>query len=349
MKQQQQQKENRFDTILRSRRFDPSAEVPEEKRVMMINGRIIANNQNIVTMQAKQKSGKTVFMTAIMAAALSKLEVFRIMVLLPEDKKRVVFMDTEQGQSDFYKVLKRMKSLAGLYNYPSWFDAYNFREDDPDTIVACIDRYIQCYPDTGLALVDNTTDLLNSFNDEVESKSKIQLFKKWSKQNDTVFVQALHTGRGGENSLGHYGAYSDRASQSVLHIEKTERGTIVMRPHYMRSDEDFDPIELMYNREAHNWEETIHISDADKAQIRGKHVPMEGYDDTEHHARLSYIFNTFPFCPYDKVVQGIMEIYACPRQFAKESLRFFLQKGFIYKTIDGYTRNQQAKLYIDEK
>lgn len=337
-----------FKEILRARRYDPNIEPDPEYPILTIDGRTIGNNQNLVTLQAKQKAGKTSFLTAIMASALTGTPVFRMLVRLIQGKQRIAYFDTEQGKADFYKTIHRVKSLSSIGTFPRTFDAFNMREDDPDIIIGSINEYMNCCPDCGLLIVDNSTDLLNSFNDEAESKTKIQHFKRWTKTGDTLAIQALHTGRSGDNTLGHFGAFSDRASQSVLHVEKTERGTITCKPKYMRSDEDFDPIEIAFDRDRHNWTETFYIDESETSVKQARKAPTE-YQETEHKAKLSYIFNAEGFvCDYMELVSGIAEVYAVPKQWAKECVAHCLRSQIIFKIEAGYTMMRQGKLFIEK-
>lgn len=337
-----------YKELLALRRFDPNYEPPPEVAVLTIDNHIIGNNQNIVTLQAKQKAGKTSFLTAIMASGLTGDPVFRMQVRLLPGKKRIAYFDTEQGMTDFTKIIRRVKSLAHLQTFPGHFDAFNMREDDPVDIIGCINTYMQDYTDCGLLIIDNSTDLLNSFNNEEESKEKIQNFKRWTKQGNNLAIQALHTGRSGENTLGHFGAFSDRASQSVLHIEKTERGTVTCKPKYLRSAEDFDPIEIEFNREIHNWQETFYTEPTEGPQKVQRAAPSD-YNVIDHKAKLSYIFGAEGLViDYNTLVNGIVEIYAVPKQWAKLCVQHLIVSGIVYKIETGYTMMQQTKLFIEK-
>lgn len=338
-----------YKALLQLRRYNPDFSPDDDIPIFTIDNKIIGNNQNLVTLQAKQKSGKTTFSSAVIASALTSTPIFRLLIQLIPNKKRVAFFDTEQGQADFYKTIKKIKSLGTIGTFPSWFDAFNMREDDPDDIIGAIDEYINTYKDIGLILVDNSTDLLNSFNDEAESKSKIQNFKRWTKTGNNLAIQCLHTGRSGENSIGHYGAFTDRASQSVLHIEKTERGTVVCKPKYMRSDEDFEPIELLYNKEIHNWQETFYVDESESKNTKVAKAGPADYDQMKHRSLLSYIFQAEGvLCNYDDLLKGIREIYAVPNQWAKECIVHLVREGIIFKMAEGYTMQKQARLFIDK-
>lgn len=334
--------------ILNDSRYDPNSEPPDETPILMVNGKIVGTSQNIVTVQAKQKAGKTTYLSAIIAAALSRLQIFSISVRLPEDKRRVAFFDIEQGRSDFYKTIKRIKNLACLGTFPSNFDAFNLREYGPTQIVAAIHLYVHENPDCGLLVIDPATDTLESFNDEIESKQKVQYLKTWSKQGNRLIIQTMHTGRSNENSLGHYGAFSDRASQSVLQVQKEENNSISLLPKYMRSDEDFDPISVMYNKEKYEWEETIYIAEGQNSTKVARKLPQE-YDIMDNRTKLSYIFNSQPVCDHKYLVKGICEMYALPLQLAKESIAWFLSEKIFYKNDQGYTMQQQGKFFKDEK
>ncbi len=62
----------------------------------------------------KAKSKKTFNVSAIVAAALKNGTVLRYAAELPEEKRKVLYIDTEQSPYHCLKVMKRILRMAGL-------------------------------------------------------------------------------------------------------------------------------------------------------------------------------------------------------------------------------------------
>ena len=64
--------------------------------------------------QVKPKSKKTFNISAIVAAALKNDEVLQYSAFLPENKRKILYVDTEQSKYHCHKVMERIMRLAGL-------------------------------------------------------------------------------------------------------------------------------------------------------------------------------------------------------------------------------------------
>ena len=79
-----------------------------------MNGSTIGTLGNFSASTGKAKSKKTFNVSAIVAAALSNSEVLRYTAAFPDDKRKVLYIDTEQSKYHCQKVMKRILQLAGL-------------------------------------------------------------------------------------------------------------------------------------------------------------------------------------------------------------------------------------------
>ncbi len=342
-------KVNKYDTLLLNRAYDPLKEPPPHQIVMKIEGKNIGSLQNFITITGGQKNGKGKYIAGIVAAALSREEVFTISMRLPAEKKKIVLWDTEQSDYDFFKSMDNIKTLAGISNFPAHFNAFNVREDEPADILQMMDRYLQLNPDCGLFVIDGLLDLLNNFNDEGESKRLVNILKKWTKIYGLLAPIVLHRGKTNSSTLGHLGSMADRAAQSILIVEKIkERGTFQLRADYLRSADDFTPIEIYYNTQEHCWRQSDYIPPPEN-DIKVRKLPQpkpQELDKQTHSLNVMRIFNTESLQSYDMLIQGIREIYAQGRQWAKDCVPHLMHEGLIFKTNNGYTRERAAKLFI---
>lgn len=82
--------------------------------VLMVDDAAIGTLGNFSASIGKAKSKKTFNTTAIAASALKNGTVLKYRSSFPEDKRTVLYIDTEQGRHHCQKVLKRILRLAGL-------------------------------------------------------------------------------------------------------------------------------------------------------------------------------------------------------------------------------------------
>jgi hypothetical protein len=353
MKVKQMEKQKPFeklDQLIFNRAYDPAREPPPDQIVLRIEQKNIGSLQNLVTITGFEKNGKGKYIGGITAALLTRQEIFSITARLPYGKEKISFWDTEQGDFEFYKSMENIKKLAGISNFPPGFNAFNVREDDPHTVLRMIDRFLSLNPDTGALILDGLTDLVLSYNDEVESKKLVNILKKWSKQYNCLIIGVLHKGKSTQSTVGHLGAMANRAAQSVLAVEKIkERGTIQLRPDFLRSADDFTPIEIYYNTQGHQWEQTAYIPEPDEKVKRLQLQPHE-YDKEHHRHQLVRIFTNDLLLTYDELVQSIKEMYATGEKWAKACVPYLMKENLIFKNHQKlFTTQNINKLFQHEQ
>lgn len=338
-----------YDQLLLSRAYDPENIPPKEQILLKIEEKTIGSIQNIVTVSGLPKQGKSRYIGAMAASAISGDPVFDIQVNLPEGRKEIGYFDTEQGTYDFYKTVNFIKQLAGdsLEN----FFSFNTREDYPNTQLKLIQTFLDLRPNCSLLFLDGILDLLDSFNDERESIKLMRLLKKWSKERNILIILVLHRKKDGSSTLGHIGSAIDRASQSILTVEKNkERNTYILKPEFLRSADDFTPIEIFYNKNIQQWQQTFTVpgDESDKKLLRMKKLrPAELVID-EHRQNVRRIFAVN--CPqtYDELLQNVREFYQAGKNWAEECIRFLYGESMIYKTKEGYTNIQKQSLFVEK-
>lgn len=335
--------------ILHSRRYDPNKELEPEQILLRIDSHNIGSIQNIVTISGLPKQGKSRFIGAMIASALTRSTIFDIQMKLPPGRREVALFDTEQGEYDFTKQIQFINKLSGSEFSTDHFFAYNTREDFPKRQLELINTFLTMRPGCSVLFLDGILDLLDSFNDERASMQLMRLLKKWTKERNILIVNVLHRRKDGSATLGHIGSAVDRVSQSVLTVEKNkERNTYILRPEYLRSAEDFTPIEIYYNRPAGEWQQTFHTPDEDEKVIRFKKPKPQELDISEHRTNVLRIFNSQSLQRYSELTQNIIEMYACGMNWAKECVPYLISQGLIFKTENGYTNINQARLYIQK-
>ena len=82
--------------------------------VLMVDDSIIGTLGNFSASIGKAKSKKTFNVSAIAASALANGTVLHYRSSFPENKRTILYIDTEQGEPHCQKVLQRILCLAGL-------------------------------------------------------------------------------------------------------------------------------------------------------------------------------------------------------------------------------------------
>lgn len=236
-----------YSEILGRCRFDPAAPITEDKIYLSVGANsVLATSGNFICFAGLPKTGKSTFISAIIASWAGNREIFTFRAF--SHGKKLAIFDTEQTPFDFHRTVKRIKKLAKTPDVFNSIDAYLVREYGANEILGLINAYLkQSAGRTGMLVIDGILDCLNSFNDEAESKRLIRLLKRWASVYDCCIVTILHTSKQSGNTLGHYGSMSDRYAQSTLTIEKTKQGSFVCAPKMLRSAAEFDQVEIMWS------------------------------------------------------------------------------------------------------
>ena len=202
-------------------------EVPPE--ILWVNGSTIGTLGNFSASTGKAKSKKTFNISAIVAAALKNDEVLKYSAYLPPNKRKILYVDTEQSKYHCHKVMERILRLAGL---PTDKDRDDFvfivlREQTPDKRKQIIGYMLENMPDVGLLIIDGIRDLMYDINSPSESTDLINLLMRWSSGYNLHIHTVLHLNKGDDNTRGHIGTELNNKAETVLQITKsTQDGNI---------------------------------------------------------------------------------------------------------------------------
>ena len=158
---------------------DEIAKAPE---VLFCNGSVIGTLGNFSASTGKAKSKKTFNVSAILAAALTNGEVLRYIAEFPDDKRNILYFDTEQSPHHCQRVMKRALQLAGLSldSHPDNLFFAQLRALTPDVRLELIDNAIATTPNVGLVIIDGVRDLMFDINNAIESSRLINKLMEWT-------------------------------------------------------------------------------------------------------------------------------------------------------------------------
>jgi hypothetical protein len=271
---------------------------------------------------AVTKAGKSTFICAMISSVFNTYDIFTMKLHTPQNRAKVCLIDTESSDYDFYRTINKIKGFAEINDLPSYFDAFQVREDSSNAIKQMIERYLELNLDCSILIVDGLLDLLVNYNDEKESSLLTSWLKKITKQFNILLISVLHQSKSNLATTGHIGSASDRFAQSTLDITKDkDKNTYVLSSRFMRSDSDFEPITLM------NFNGIFHQIETEKQKNTGKKAT--DLDEIES-KRLLHQIVTMPMT-YNDISSEIIERTATSKAFAKNLIKLWISKNYIVK------------------
>ena len=152
----------------------------------------------------QSKSKKTFNVSAIVAAALKNSTVLRYAAELPEEKRKVLYIDTEQSPYHCLKVMKRILRMAGLPDDrdSGYLEFLALRKYTPEQRISIVEQAIYHSPDIGLVIIDGIRDMVYDINSPGESTRIISKLMQWTDDRQIHIHTILHQNKGDENARG---------------------------------------------------------------------------------------------------------------------------------------------------
>ena len=220
--------------------------------VLRVDGSVIGTLGNFSASIGKAKSKKTFNVAALTAAALTNGTVLHYRASFPEEKRGILYIDTEQGRPHCQQVLRRILRLAGLPEEqdPDNLVMLTLRKFPPDMRLAIVDHAIGTIPRLGLVIIDGIRDLLYDINSPKEATDIISRFMQWTDDRQIHIHTILHQNKNDENARGHIGTELNNKAETVIQIEvdKEERSISVVEAIHIR-DREFEPFAFRINSE----------------------------------------------------------------------------------------------------
>lgn len=237
------------------------------------NPAILGTLGNFSMIIGKAKSRKSFFINIAVSAVLSEdnlLNQFR--GELPEEKRKVLYFDTEQGKYHVQLALKRICRQIGITT-PEDLHVYGLRKEPPTERLRIIEYAIENTEGVGFVVVDGIKDLINSINDEAEATMIASKLLKWTEEQNIHIVTVLHQNKGDNNARGHIGTELMNKAETTLSVSKNEQ------------DKDISIVEAQYCRNREPEPFAFEIVDglpviAENFEIRTE-TKSKRYDSTE--------------------------------------------------------------------
>ena len=234
-------------------RLDLSEDYEQAPEILKVRGSVIGTLGNFSASIGKAKSKKTFNVSAIVAAALKNGTVLNYTAELPENKRKILYVDTEQSTYHCAKVAKRILRMAGLPTDRNHEDLefLVLRKYTPEERIAIVREAIYRTENVGLVIIDGIRDMVYDINSPGESTKVISLLMTWTGERNIHIHTILHQNKGDENARGHIGTELSNKAETVLQVEKDSKNPDIstVKTAHIRAV-DFEPFAFRINEEA---------------------------------------------------------------------------------------------------
>ena len=302
--------ESRLSDILSVAQIKATDSYETPPQIIWIDNSTIATLGNFSASTGKAKSKKTFNVSALVAASLAGKQVLNYRAHLPEGKRRILYVDTEQSRFHCHNVLERILRLAGL---PTGVDNENLdficlREYSPAVRIGVIDYALRHGEGYGLVIIDGIRDLMLDINNTGESVEVINKMMEWSSKYDLHIHCVLHLNKGDNNVRGHIGTEMSNKAETVLVISKSTEDPNVSEVHALHiREKEFKPFAFTVDDNglpvmAENY--SFNGCEPPKSRRGFKDLTIE-----QHREALSSAFGDRPIKGFENVLQALMCSY----------------------------------------
>jgi hypothetical protein len=206
---------------------------------------IFATLGNFSTILAPPKVGKTTLTGVIVSALLSGKQISNFIPILNENKRVIVWVDTEQGKPECVKTIQSISTqiTGNKKEHPENLKFSSLRKHGKTVRLEALEYIIYNTPNIGFLVIDGIRDLVSSINDEKEATLIADKLLKWSQELNIHIMGILHENKGDKNARGHVGTELMNKAETVATLSRGENSgirTTIIEPKFTRHKE-FEP------------------------------------------------------------------------------------------------------------
>ena len=312
--------------------------------ILKVQGSVIGTLGNFSASIGKAKSKKTFNVSAIVAAALKNGTVLRYVAELPEEKRKILYVDTEQSPYHCLKVMKRILRMAGLPDDRDneHLEFLALRKYTPEQRIRIVEQAIYNTPDIGLVIIDGIRDMVYDINSPGESTRIISKLMQWTDDRQIHIHTILHQNKGDVNARGHIGTELNNKAETVLQITKSQQDGNISEVKAMHiRDREFDPFAFRINDSALPEAVDGYVF-KQPSQDRG--FPLAELTEQQHRTAVEDGLGKQVIYGYENVLKTLKQGYASigyerRRNIHVELNKFLVNKRMIVKEGKGYRYN----------
>jgi RecA-family ATPase len=208
--------------------------IKEEKPCIEIVDRFnnkfpLATFGNISVITGQAKSRKSFFVGAIASSFCNvNFETLEcIKTTRNEDKRMILYFDTEQARFHVKSVLNRIIDMSGKDPEELEFlSVFCLRKYAPNERLEIIENAIEVTKNLGLVIIDGIRDLITNINDPDQATMITTKLMKWSEEKDCHILTVIHENKGNEQARGHIGTELINKAETVISIRKEQENSL---------------------------------------------------------------------------------------------------------------------------
>lgn len=234
-------------------RLTLTGEYETAPEILRVHGSPIGTLGNFSASIGKAKSKKTFNVSAIVAATLKNGTVLQYDAELPENKRKILYVDTEQSPYHCQKVMRRIVRMAGLSldEEPKNLQFLTLRRHTPDIRISIVEEAIYNTKGLGLVIIDGIRDMVYDINSPSESTKIISKLMQWTDELQIHIHTILHQNKADDNARGHIGTELNNKAETVLEVakDKLDNNISTVQAVHIRAM-DFQPFAFRINDDA---------------------------------------------------------------------------------------------------
>ncbi len=294
-------------------------------------------------LRARQRAKKTFNVCAIVAAALKNDEVLKYSAYAAPERRKILYVDTEQSRFHCHKVMERI--LPILPDWPTDKDrAILFSSccgsSHPDKRKQIIGYMLENMP--GGVVIDGIRDLMYDINSPGEATDLINLLMQWTDERRIHIHTVLHLNKGDDNTRGHLGTELNNKAETVLQITKSQQDGNISEVKAMHiRDREFDPFAFRINDNALPEIVDDYVFQQPK---QDRNFSLAELTERQHREALENGFGKQVVQGYSNVIAALKQGYASigyerGRNVLVSLNKFLVNKRMIVKEGKGYRYN----------
>jgi len=225
---------NTLSEKLAARLYLPAAKPAEPTPRYSISGTPICTQDNLATISAQAKGGKSAVIGAMIASTFAVPGV-DCLGFASENSNcwAVIHLDTEQSPYDHWDSLQKALHRAGVSVPPPWLCSYCLTGLSVDEVRSSIrvvmEQAATQFGGIHSVLIDGTADAAHDVNDPAEAGSLVAELHSLAIKFHSPVINVIHVNPGSESKTrGHLGSQLERKSETNLRLEKDENGVTVV-------------------------------------------------------------------------------------------------------------------------
>ena len=298
-----------FSELWQDARLQVTDEFAAPPVMLRVGDSIVGTLGNFTASTGKAKSKKTFNVCAIVASALCNDKVLHYAASLPDNKRKILYADTEQSKFHCQRVQKRILRLAGLPTgkQPETLEFLSLRKFSPKIRLGIIEEAISHIENLGLVVIDGIRDLAYDINSPSEATDLITKLMQWSDERQIHIHTVLHLNKGDDNTRGHLGTELNNKAETVLQITKDD------------FDKDISSVAAMYIRDIDFEPFAFRINENGLPELENDYQPKQsasqkGFDykevsEAKHREALENLFSEAEQVSYSSLIGSLQKSY----------------------------------------